>query len=157
MAVNSGLAAPDHSGWVVYYEGPGVVVTNRWVQNDAGRYPVRLLQNIEEVQVRTHQALATAAVTSTVEVALAVPLAVAYHSAGVMCVGLVAAGGMGLGVLVDGRRNPRWMALRAIYQGERVELFQSRDKKQFGHVKRAVLRAVQFDRGFRIGIGDHRP
>lgn len=154
MTVNSGLAAPGHGGAIVFYPGPAVVVTSRWVQNSTSRYPVRLLENVEQVEVRSYPAVTTAVATGTVEIALAAPFAIAYHSAAVVCVGLVAAGGMGLGALVDGRRNPRWMALRATVRGERVELFQTRDKQQFGHVHRAVLRAVQHDREHGLSTGE---
>jgi hypothetical protein len=48
--------------------------------------------------------------------------------------------------VVDRRRNPRWMELRAIHHGRETVLFRSRDQREFGQVRRAVIRAVEAHR-----------
>jgi hypothetical protein len=146
MAVNSRTAAPGHSGWAVYYDGPAVVVTSWYVMNTGGRYPVAHLTNIRQVHVRTHTASVAAIFTGTVEILLALPLAVAYGSLALLCAGALAALGLVTAMVVDDRRNPRRMALCATHHGRDIELFSSRDKREFERVRRAVIRAVQLSR-----------
>ncbi len=142
MALNADVSSADRR--VVYlYPGPRIVVTNRWIDNAQGRYLVRDLQPITRVEVRAHPAWTMALVFGAIELVLAVPLAAVYGSAMLLCVGLVSAAGLGTALLVDGRRNPRWMALVAVYRGQEITLFSTRDQLEFGKVRRAVIRAVE--------------
>ncbi|MEV4515139.1 DUF6232 family protein [Dactylosporangium sp. NPDC049525] len=128
---------------VVYYRGPGIVVTNRQIENDEGCYRIRDLHVINRIQVYTHPARTAALVAAAVEVALAAPMSAAYGSIPLLCTGFVSALGIAAAVLVDHRRNPRWMALLAFHHGQEITLFSSRDQQEFGKVRRAVLRAVE--------------
>jgi hypothetical protein len=80
---------------------------------------------------------------------IALPFAVVAGSAPMVVAGALAASGVGLGVLVDSRRNPRWMALRAVYRGREVELFSSTRRRDFELVRLAVIRAVEAERNSR--------
>ena len=146
MAVNSGTTTSGQSGWAVYYRGPHAVVTSWYIENAKGRHPVHHLRNVRQVHVRTYPTRAVALFTGAVELALTIPLATVYGSATLLCTGFVATFGIASAALVDGRRNPRWMALIASYQGRDVELFSTRDKREFEQVRRAVIRAVELDR-----------
>jgi hypothetical protein len=150
MAINSDPAAARH----VFYRGPGVVVTDRYIENRNGRYAIRDLQGIHRVLAFTHPARAVAVFCGAIELALAVPVAltqasVASRSAAILCVGLVTAFGVAAAIIVDGRRNPRWMALRAELGGREITLFTSRNRPEFEAVRRAVIRAVEANRPLR--------
>ena len=144
MAINSSPSAARY----VFYRGPGIVVTDRYIENRDRRYAVRDLHDIHRVLLFTHPARAVALFCGAIEVALAVPVAftqasVAARSAAILCVGFVAAFGVATAIIVDGRRNPRWMALRADFGGSEITLFSSRNRPEFEAVRRAVIRAVE--------------
>ena len=135
---------------VLLYPGPKVVVTTICVHTPRVRYPVARLTQISRIEVRGYPALVGAVGVGAVELMIAVPFAVAYGSGLLACAGVLLAIGIGLGALVDSRRNPRLMVLSAVYRGRRVELFSTRDKAEFGRVRLAVIRAVEASR-------DHLP
>jgi hypothetical protein len=144
MTINSDPSAAKY----VFYSGSGIVVTDRYIENHNGRYAIRDLRDIHRVLLFTHPARAVAVFCGAIELALAVPLAltqasVASRSAAILCVGFVAAFGVATAIVVDGRRNPRWMALRAVYGGREITLFTSRKRPEFEAVRRAVIRAVE--------------
>lgn len=142
MAVNADVSSADRR--IVYlYPGPRIVVTNRWIENAEGRYLVRDLHPITRVEVHAYPAWRMALIFGAIELVLAVPLAAVYGSAMLLCVGLVSAVGLGVALLVDGRRNPRWMALVGVHRGREITLFSTRDQREFGKVRRAVIRAVE--------------
>jgi Family of unknown function (DUF6232) len=147
MVLNSDTSAAGQGGWIVhYYRGPRIVVTSRYVENAEGRYLVRDLRHINRVHVFTHPARTVALIGGAIELALAAPLAVAYGSAALLCAGFISASGLATAILVDGRRNPRWMALRAVSGGREITLFSSRNQQEFEQVRRAVIRAVEANR-----------
>lgn len=150
MAINSDTAAAGQSGWAVYYRSPRIVVTSQYVENADGRYPLRMLGDIDRVVVRPYPAWKIALFAGCIEVAIAIPLAIAFGAAALLCAGFIAACGVVTGTLVDGRRNPRWMALTTTFQYERIELFSSRNSREFEQVRRAVIRAVEYDRDLRL-------
>jgi hypothetical protein len=149
MAVNPDPSATRRGWQAVYYRGPSIVVTSRYIQTASGRYLVRDLNRIERAQVFTHPARMVALICGVIELALAALFATAYGSAALLCTGLVAGAGLALAILVDDRRNPRWMALRAVHDGQPITLFQSRDRQEFEQVRRAVIRAVEDNRPLR--------
>jgi hypothetical protein len=87
-----------------------------------------------------------ALICAAIELALVMPLAAAYGSAAMLCAGFITATGMAVALLVDGRRNPQWMALCARYGGQVITLFTSRNRREFEQVRRAVIRAVEVNR-----------
>lgn len=144
MAVDRGLQRPDRNeGWVVLYPGPDIVVTTWWVDTRGVRYPVSQLSEVTRVEVDGHRARAAAVYAGVVEMAIALPFAAVAGSGLMVVAGLLAAGGVAVGVLVDTRRNPRWMALRAVYNGREVELFQTTHRREFQRVRLAVIRAME--------------
>ncbi|GAA2561533.1 hypothetical protein GCM10010435_36650 [Winogradskya consettensis] len=146
MTVESGTAVPGQSGWVVYYDGPGVVVTSWYVMNAAGRYPVTSLTEVRQVHLRSGGPRLTAVIAGATAVIVAVPLSVPFGYAALLVAAAAAVVGGIAAQVVDRRYNPRWMALWATHQGRDIELFGSSDKQQFEQVRRAVIRAVQINR-----------
>jgi uncharacterized protein DUF6232 len=146
MAIDRGIHRPDQNGWVVLYPGPKIVVTTWWVDTPAGRYPVAQLSDVTRIEVDGHSARSAALFAGALELLISLPFAVLGGSALMVVAGLLAAFGIGVGVLVDSRRNPRWMALRARYLGREVELFSTTYQPEFERVRLAVIRAVEAGR-----------
>ncbi|MEV4507487.1 DUF6232 family protein [Dactylosporangium sp. NPDC049525] len=144
MAINTGVSGADQDRWfIVYYPGPGIVVTNRFIETGNCRYLLRDLESITRISVNAHHALIMALIFGAIELALAAPLAAAYGSGMLACVGFATAFGLVAALVADSRRNPHWMALRAVHHGREITLFSSRDQDEFGKVRRAVIRAVE--------------
>lgn len=78
-----------------------------------------------------------------VEMAIAIPLAVAYGSPLMLMAGVLIAGGLAISFLVDVRRNPRRMELVATHRGRRVVLLQTSDRAEFERLRRALIRATE--------------
>jgi Family of unknown function (DUF6232) len=146
MAVNSDASAAGQYAGVVHYRGPRIVVTSHYIENAHGRYAVRDLRLIERVQVSAHPARTVAMISGGIELALAAPLAAAYGSAVLLGIGFISAFGLAAAILVDGRRNPQWMALRGIHRGQAITLFSTRNTQEFEQVRRAMIRAVEANR-----------
>jgi hypothetical protein len=147
MSIDPGTSTPRPNGSAVYYDDHRITVTSSYVATPEARYPVAELQEVIRCLSYTHPGRSIALITGGIEIALAIPFAAASGSAMMLCVGFVAAMGVAIGVLVDARRNPRWMELRADYRGGEVALFSTRDKAEFEAVRRALIRAVEDNRG----------
>lgn len=143
MALNSGTSAGSRGPQIVYYRGPRIVVTNHFIENATGRYAVRDIGTVRRVHEIAYPAYKVALISGALELAIAAPVAVLYGSAIMWGAGTVTAFGVGAALIADGRRNPRWMALRAVHRGEMVELFSSRRHQEFEQVRRAVIRAIE--------------
>jgi hypothetical protein len=143
MALNSDTSAGSQGGQVVYYPGPHIVVTSHYIENAHGRYSIRDVHLVEQIHVFAHPARTVALICGAIELALAVPLAAAVGSVALLCTGFLTAFGLAVALMVDSRHNPRWMALRAVHQGQETTLFSSRDQQEFQRVRLAVVRAVQ--------------
>ena len=143
MALNSSTSAGSRGPQIVYFRGPRIVVTNHYIENAAGRYAVRDIGAVRRIHQLAYPARTVAVISGGIELAIAAPIAVVYGSAIMWCAGAVTALGVAAGVIADGRRNPRWMALRAVHRGEVVELFSSRRHQEFEQVRRAVIRALE--------------
>ncbi|XVV11195.1 DUF6232 family protein [Actinoplanes sp. CA-131856] len=128
---------------VVYYPGPGIVVTSRRVDTDQGRFLVSDLSHICREYEETHLPFKIALFAGGVEMALAVPLAAAFGAVSLLAAGVVAAGGAGVAAAVESRNQPTWMALVAVHRGRVVTLYSTNDHQRFDQVRRAVLRAVE--------------
>jgi hypothetical protein len=59
----------------------------------------------------------------------------------------LAIAGIVVAVLVDASRNPTWMKLSAVHDGEVVVLFSTRNQIKFEQARRALIRAVEINRG----------
>jgi hypothetical protein len=143
MALNSDTSTADQGGQIVFYRGPGIVVTSRYIENSKDRYRVGDFHVIDRVHLFAHPARTVALICGAIELALAVALAAIYGAALLLGAGFIAAFGLAVAILLDGRRNPRWMALRGVLDGREVTLFSSRNQQQFEQVRRAVIRAVE--------------
>ncbi|GID32172.1 hypothetical protein Abr02nite_71550 [Paractinoplanes brasiliensis] len=91
--------------------------------------------------------MSVAAICGALDLALGFVLAAAYGSEAMVAVGGTAAFGTAIALVVDHRRNPQWMTLRAFYRERTAVLFQSRQKQEFEQVRRAVVRAVEANFG----------
>lgn len=144
MAINADVSGADQGRRnVLHYPGPGIVVTSHYIQTDEHCYPVRDLLPIRQTEVLPHQARKMALIFGAIDVGLFAPLAAFYGSALMLGVVLVAALGLVATLLIQSRRNPSWMVLRAVYRGREFTLFSTHDRLEFGKVRRAVLRAVE--------------
>jgi hypothetical protein len=132
--------------WIVYYDGRDIRVTSWFVQTAEARYLMADLHGVGRYLTYTHSGRSVALFTGGLEMMLALPFAIAYSSALMLCAGVVAALGVGIGVLLDARRNPRRLELRAYYRDREVCLFHTRDKIAFEQVRRALIRAIEADR-----------
>ncbi|MFI5933125.1 DUF6232 family protein [Actinoplanes sp. NPDC051494] len=140
MTVN--FKAPGQSGWIVFYDGPGITVTSWYVQNSVGRYPAGMPAGARRVHVRTHPARTVALVAGAAALALAALVRPTTLPAAL----LLAALGVTAGLVIDKRRSPRRMELWVTYRGGEVELFSGADRREFEQVRRAVIRALEINR-----------
>jgi hypothetical protein len=146
MSIDPGTSRPRRSGWAVFYSDPAITVTTRYVQTTHARYEVAELHDVVRVLGYSYPGVRVALATGVVELVLAAALTIAARSWLMACAGVVAVVGMMVGVLVDTRRNPRWMQLWATYRGREVLIFCSPDRTEFGRVQRAMIRAVEGSR-----------
>ncbi len=147
MAINADVSEASMGRRVIhYYRSPRIVVTSDDIENVDGYYLVRDLQLINRIHVNAHPARKLALILGAIELLVALPLAVAYGPVALLGAMLVAAAGLGVATQIDGRRNPRWMALHALYRNRDVTLFHSRNQQEFEQVRRAVIRAVEANR-----------
>jgi ABC-type protease/lipase transport system fused ATPase/permease subunit len=146
MALNSGTSAANHHGRVVYYRGRHVLVTNLHVATAGEQYPVRELDQVRRVLSYRYPASAVALVVGAAELLVGFVLAAYVGMAALLGVTVLDAAGVAGAVLLDSRRNPRWMELRAVHRGREVVLFRGRDQREFEQVRRAVIRAVEAHR-----------
>ncbi|MFI7546489.1 DUF6232 family protein [Actinoplanes sp. NPDC049599] len=90
-----------------------------------------------------------AVVVALVELALAAPLALIVGSGVLLVAAILAASSLAIAILVDARRNPRWMSLTTIIRGRELTIFSTRDRREFERVRRALVRAIESARGGR--------
>ena len=140
MSPNSDTTAPGR----IYYPGPEIVVTSVYIETPEARYPIRDLIIENPSYFFAYPARAAAVYGGLLEFVLAAAVGVLLGSAVWLCVGgAVIALGVAGATLVDHRRNPRWMELTAWHRGRRVVLFATADRRRFGQVRRAVMRALE--------------
>jgi hypothetical protein len=133
--------------WLVYYTDDRIVVTNWQITTSGGaRFRTSELSEMLRVLTYAHPGRRVALFVGGVEVAVSIPAAIAYRSASIVLAGLLATLGVAVGVLVDSRRNPRWLELRATYRGQDVVLYSSRRLDEFERVRWAVIRACENSR-----------
>ncbi|MEV4707161.1 DUF6232 family protein [Actinoplanes sp. NPDC049316] len=135
--------------WRVLYQDQRITITSWFVEVAGHRIAIPELRDTVRCLTYGYPLVRVAAVTGGLEIALAAPFAVAYGSALMLCAGVVAAAGMGLGALRDFHRNPQFMTIEAVIRGHRVVLYRTRDRKEFGHVWLAMVRAIEDCRGSR--------
>jgi uncharacterized protein DUF6232 len=143
MTIEPRSSRRPRCGWAVYYADQQIVVTSWYVETPDGRFPVVELDDVLRFIDHSHPARTVALIVGGVEVVLALPVTVAWHSSAMLCSGFLAALGVACGVMVDSRRQPRWMELHAAYRGEDLKLFCTRDKTAFEKVRRALIRAIE--------------
>jgi hypothetical protein len=146
MSIDPGSKNRPRCGWAVYYVDQRITVTSWYVETPEGRYPMAELGEVLRLMTYAYPGRKVALVLGGIEIGVALPFTVAYESALMLLVGLVAAAGVAAGVLTDARRNPRWMQLRGIHRGQEIVLYTSRNPTEFERVRRALIRAVEVNR-----------
>ncbi|MFI7544673.1 DUF6232 family protein [Actinoplanes sp. NPDC049599] len=131
---------------MLLYSGPRIVVTDNRIITPGHTYLTAELGVLTRLLEFAHPARKVAMICGAIELVLAVALTPGFRAVGLLGVGLAAAIGLAVAILLDGRRNPRWMVLRAIHHGHLVTLFTSREHDEFEQVRRAVIRAVEAHR-----------
>jgi hypothetical protein len=149
MSIDRTSPSTPRCGWAVYYADHRIVVTSWYVETRVARYPIAELEGVLRHLTFRHPGRAVGLIVGGVEVALVLPLSAVFRSFVMVLTGLVMALGMGVGVLLDARRNPRWMEIRAQHHHTDVLLFGTRDKAEFARVRRALIRAVEINRDSR--------
>lgn len=147
MTINAEVVR-SHQGRrrLYFYRSPYITVSRHGIETDEGLFLFRDLTQIRRAQLDAHPARRMAAIFGTIEVLIALPFAVLYGSIAVLAAGIVLGAAFGIAHVIDSRNNPRWMALRAVYSGEEITLFQSCNQQEFEQVRRAVIRAVEVHR-----------
>lgn len=133
--------------WRVLYMDKTITITSWYVELGRERIAVSELHNVVRCLTYRYPIVRVAAFTGGLEVLIAMPFAAVYGSALIAAVGVLSALGMVMGVWTDYRRNPRISAIEATIRGRRVVLFRTHDKQRFGFVWRALVRAVEDNRG----------
>ncbi|GIF17603.1 hypothetical protein BJ973_009432 [Actinoplanes tereljensis] len=147
MALNSGTSAASHSGQTVYYRGRRIRVTSHHIDAvDEGFFLVRDLSQLTRVLSYQYPARKVALISGGIELLLGLALSAFFGVAVLLGVAVIDAGGLAAAILLDSRRNPRWMELRATHRGQQTVLFRSRDQREFEQVRRAVIRAIEANR-----------
>jgi hypothetical protein len=146
MSIDPDSTTPPRRGWAVYYDDQRITITSWYVDTPDGRYATANLSGVLQVRTHAHPGRSIALIAGGLELSVALPFTVAYHSAAMIVVGLFAAAGVGAGILVDARRNPRRLELRAAHRGTEVVLFVSRDRAEFERVRWALIRALEVTR-----------
>ena len=147
MTVNTDTSADGR----IFYPGPGIVVTSVYIKTWEARYRVRDLSVQDPRYFYAYPARAVALYCGLVELLLGGVAAAAFGSPEMLIpAGAVAALGLTGAIWVDDRRNPRRMELIAWHDRRRVVLFTTNDKRVFEQVRRAVVRALEANRGPRL-------
>jgi hypothetical protein len=128
----------------ILYDQDPVTVTNRYVRAGDLRVAIADLRSLTTREVPAYPLVKVAAATAGIELAVAVPLAVAHGSLPLLCAGALSGAGMALGALADSRRNPRLMFIHAdVGDRRQITLLATADKREFGQVRRALIRAME--------------
>jgi hypothetical protein len=126
---------------IVFYDKAGTVVTDAYVSGTHGRFPLEELSELRRCLPYRHRGRVIAMFLGGLELALAVPFALAFRSLGVLVVGVFLALCAGIGAVRDGRRHPAWFAIKGRFRGQEVTVFSTRDEAEFQRVRLSLVRA----------------
>jgi len=125
----------------VYYDRGETVVTDLYVHTAHGRFALAELGELRRSVPYRHRGETVAVLVAGLELALATPFALAYHSLTAFGIAVVVALVVGAGAVRDGRRHPRWFVIEARFRGRDVTVFSTRDESEFQRVRLALVRA----------------
>jgi hypothetical protein len=143
-AVHGGGSEPRRL--TVHYISRKIAITSAYVEVADVRIAISDLQGVVCCLTYTYPTFKVSCITGCMEVVLAVPFATVYGSVLMLCAGFISGAGLALGALADARRNPRWLTIDADYRGRRITLLSTCDKREFGQVRRALIRALEDNR-----------
>jgi hypothetical protein len=127
------MVSRGRKAMTVFYRGPRALITHRtievWYVHVIGASPTQV-----DRAIRGSSGLAgvVAVVLSTRWLAVPMPL---------VALAVLVVAGVAAGACLRVRTGPQ--ELRAVYRGQMVSLFGSVDAREFGQVRRAVVRALE--------------
>ncbi|WP_148307922.1 DUF6232 family protein [Actinoplanes friuliensis] len=116
---------------------------------DGARIPLADLHDVLVCLTYRYPLVKVTAVMGLIEAAIAGTSAAVLQSGWMLLAGVFSACTVAMGAITDFRKNPRFMTIEATWRGKRIVLFRTRDKQKFGQVRRALIRAIEDNRGFR--------
>ena len=129
-----------------FYRERDIEVTSRWFRAGGRQYEIVQLSNLTQALGSVHPGVTVGMVIAVADAALAVFVAGLTRSILALVIGLVAMSVPCVVALVCARRWPPRMELWADYRGSMVNLFSTRDEREYGQVSRALRRAVESHR-----------
>jgi hypothetical protein len=142
----TGVRSGHRPRWRVHYVGSQMIVTSLYIEVAGTRVRVPELRDIRRCLTFEYPMLKMTAIMGATGVVLAAPLVAAYGSSVLIVAALASTFGMIFGAGVEYRKNPRVMAIEATARGQKVVLFSTRNRQEFGHVWRALVRAIEENR-----------
>lgn len=138
----SGASSPE----ILYFANSTLRITDVHLVTASERLRVAELRNVAQTSIHSYPIASVSGLVAAVEIVLAIPLAVAGGWWVLAAAGVFSAAGGVVGVFVDARRNPRWMSIEVTYRGVRLQVFATGDAREFGQVRRALIRALEVAR-----------
>jgi hypothetical protein len=127
-----------------FYDRDGVRVTRDWFVVGDQHYEVASLRDVVRTRGRKHAGFTVSMIIAGTDAVLMLPVLAIVGGAGLLWLEVAAA------VLVPAliaviclHRWPPRQQLWARYRGSEVSLYSTRDAREFGHVSRAVQRAIE--------------
>ncbi|MFI5494383.1 DUF6232 family protein [Actinoplanes sp. NPDC051859] len=130
----------------LYYRGPDAMVTSEhFVHRTPTTTRAFLIRDLRDVCITSVEDPGTPAVAALAAMAVMLVAAIPLGKLSPLyAVGFLGLSGFGLATAALLRRSrPRTWMLHAIYHGQSVELYASRDARVFNQVSRALRRAIE--------------
>lgn len=131
----------------VFYRGPRALITHRVVEVSKEHRQLYVVAEMSDVHiVRFDPATGDAGrhiagVSALVAAVIAIPVV----GPASMLLTVVTSAALGVGAMFCLRsRTSRWWQLRAGYRGEIVEVFSSRDEREFSEFCRGLVRSLEY-------------
>jgi hypothetical protein len=126
-----------------FYRDRDIEVTSRWFRAGGRQYEIAQLSNLTRARGSIHPGVMVGLVIAVGDAAVAVLVAGVGRSMLAVAIGLLSTLVPCAVAFYCARRWPPRHELGAEYRGSFVELFASRDEREFGQVSRALTRAVE--------------
>ena len=140
------LSRPGRSpGFTTYYNQRGVAVTDQWLVVHGSRFAIAELHQMERARGPV-PSTARSALLGGVGLLVVVPLALLFNTPTAWVIAALTVAGVSGCAFVCGRRWPASFQMWADFRGRPTLLFETGDEQEFGHVSRALIRAVEHGR-----------
>lgn len=128
---------------VVYYRHDDIVVTSRYFTTDYTEYQVRELSRLERSERSPHPGVRLGLAFAVVGAVVAIPVLLVLDSLAGLAISVPFLLIPCLTSYVCATRWPVEMELMARYRGRHVVLLRTSDRRKFGQVARALIRAQE--------------